>query len=48
MLVCRLLLLISCLGLAACSGDEVTQAFAGGFKSWCRNADNCTVHEAGR
>jgi len=40
----RFLLIASLLSpLAACADPE--RAFASAFKSWCRSAPNCTVHE---
>jgi len=32
-------------GLGACTAQDLTANAAQGFKSWCRNAPNCTVHE---
>ncbi len=45
MCVVRFLLIASLLSpLAACADPE--RAFASAFKSWCRSASNCTVHES--
>jgi hypothetical protein len=41
----RLLLIAFLLSpLSACADPE--RVFASAFKSWCRSASNCTVHES--
>lgn len=31
--------------LAGCTAAQVEESVVGSFKGWCRQADNCTVHE---
>lgn len=33
--------------LGGCTGAEVKDGIAGSLRSWCRQAENCTVHDDG-